>query len=530
MTIPPVKIRMKPVLFILKRKRDYEEMLYMRNFYESDEENQEQHRTSADNEIINTSTDNESQLEETEENYTESFPEKEAIKNVPQVFSEEIMSKETKVEEFNIPKQVLEYTLSEKLISPDSSEDDIDVNILGPQFKNKKKIEEDSVKITQTIDENSEKPKNRKKIDTDIPSLQDIDNIAAVKIEELKFKRSNIVAKKKNYQAAIPRKENINKHIEKKIVHVKENEIVREISEDTDLEYQKNETDTVGEKEIIDLEKNPSSEEKEVDQNKIDKIIEELKINTFSKHIDKPRKAIKSANSEKKDSNPAINIDMTLKSKLKMEALELAAKRKIYEQKSDENKQQVKRNLKKLIQKYRRKKSDDINTKLEEKHDESFDGVMQDENNKQRDEITKINSQIMEIIENNPNIANKDLIKEKLQTTIINELIKVIDDKIVEKTGKQISAKDNIKTRKLVEAIELKKIKDTKPSNIVQSDEILEYDDNVENPSEALETVKEVTVMKFDREEKIKEAQAKIEDIMNIIDEIVETIEIHNIK
>lgn len=263
-----------------------------------------------------------------------------------------------------------------------------------------------------------------------------------------------------------------------------------------------------------------------------------------------------------------------------------------------ENKQNVKRNIKQIIQKYKRTRSfneelrqvpkGEIHTK------DTIKRIIETERVKQeRDEINKIQQQIMEIIESNPRITNKELIKTKLRDTIINELYNAIDLKIQEsdikikgsgesqldqhvdrsaeiekmfkagdddegdtetKQAKEIPRKVNEIPYKST-GKRLNNTKDSKPKiNIVRKEKIPKYKDmeeltksdenhetgEIDIPKEIIHPknapAKENYENKRSEEKssddklafvkKFKKANEKIDDIMLIIDEIVDTIEI----
>ncbi|CAH1164474.1 unnamed protein product [Phyllotreta striolata] len=81
-----------------------------------------------------------------------------------------------------------------------------------------------------------------------------------------------------------------------------------------------------------------------------------------------------------------------------------------------DNKQNVKQNIRRIIQKYKRRK-------FEEKHPkENIKKLIEEErSNEEREEIAKIRRQILEIIDDNPKITNKRSIKSKLEETFDEE-------------------------------------------------------------------------------------------------------------
>nr|XP_971608.1 PREDICTED: dol-P-Man:Man(7)GlcNAc(2)-PP-Dol alpha-1,6-mannosyltransferase [Tribolium castaneum] len=162
---------------------------------------------------------------------------------------------------------------------------------------------------------------------------------------------------------------------------------------------------------------------------------------------------------------------------------------------STEERQTVRRNIKKLIQKYRRKKESD--GELESKPKDTIKKIIEEEKMKQaEEELSKIQQQIFDIIETNPNIINKKLIKQRLRETITSEFM-------------------NVKKLKRVKA---------KPRQV--DDSAVDFyeppQDEVKEPTPETEDEEKLNQMS----ERFLEASKKIADIMTIIDEIVDTMEI----
>ncbi|KAL3289260.1 hypothetical protein HHI36_003691 [Cryptolaemus montrouzieri] len=513
MTIPPVKIRTKPVLFILKRKENFEDLMQMRNFLGDDKWKDEAVKQS------------EFPEEEHLEDGIDEILSDEVSENIPQT-SGELMKEETEISD----SQEYEKNEEEENILEDVSPEVVK-EVSPKSFKPKKETEvSKSMKPTEEIPIKSSLIK-KKKEETAIES-EEIDDIASVRINELKLE-AQVLYKKKKLHEKLHNKILDEDRIKVITVEIQPDESVK-LGEKNDLQRvgtmlesetqdesietpiekgriiknsKKNEINRKN-KIIIDAKKDFEIEEaekvkSEMKEESSETPIEKEKIIKFTKKIEDNRK------NNKIDTNEILSVKTDSVFKTKIDETESVAQ----EKNSHDNKQQVKRNLKKLIQKYRRKKVDDeIKTAKDEK--EEVEKMLEVDYDKQKGEIHKIQTQIMQIIESNLNIANKDLIKEKIQKTIIDELTKMIDEKIVKKTGKQSSAKDNVRTKKLFEAIEKRKPKEM--SVVVQKEETLGREGE------------EYEVHKLDREGKIKEAQAKIEDIMNIIDEIVDSVEIHN--
>ncbi|KAG5895627.1 hypothetical protein JTB14_017736 [Gonioctena quinquepunctata] len=88
-----------------------------------------------------------------------------------------------------------------------------------------------------------------------------------------------------------------------------------------------------------------------------------------------------------------------------------------------EIKYHVKQNIRKIIQRYKSRRIDDeLSNKTKPKAASHTKDTI-----KNQDSRFKIQQQIMDIIENNQRITNKELIKSKLQDTIMKELVNLID-------------------------------------------------------------------------------------------------------
>uniref|UniRef100_A0A6P7GTW1 Mannosyltransferase n=1 Tax=Diabrotica virgifera virgifera TaxID=50390 RepID=A0A6P7GTW1_DIAVI len=229
-------------------------------------------------------------------------------------------------------------------------------------------------------------------------------------------------------------------------------------------------------------------------------------------------------------------------------------KKSFDEEYNRENKQHVKQNIRKLIQKFRRKKMFD-----EEKdevvvvdHPKENIKKLIEENKimEEREEISKIQRQIIELIESNPKIINKELIKSKLEETIEKELIGVLDLSIIEKgDAKKSKISTEIKDTKNVDKVVTKPTSDSpkvveellkvKVTNEIPLEDSTADLDKSEEDYKTGEQGLETELLKDGENEgihyedekaafykKFKKANERLEDIMMIIDEIVDTIEI----
>ncbi|XP_066150076.1 dol-P-Man:Man(7)GlcNAc(2)-PP-Dol alpha-1,6-mannosyltransferase-like [Euwallacea fornicatus] len=149
---------------------------------------------------------------------------------------------------------------------------------------------------------------------------------------------------------------------------------------------------------------------------------------------------------------------------------------------NENNHLRVKQNIKKIIQKYRRKKINEEEPQTFETEQDKRDPVMIYE------EISKIEQQIIDIIENNPNIINKEFVESRLRETIKQELVNAMDPTAVGMVRPEVY-----------------------PSDKTSDNQV---DDDLEK----------VTKQKFVN--KFKKATERLDSIISIIDEIVDTIEI----
>ncbi|VEN49431.1 unnamed protein product [Callosobruchus maculatus] len=215
--------------------------------------------------------------------------------------------------------------------------------------------------------------------------------------------------------------------------------------------------------------------------------------------------------------------------------------RRLEDEYADNNKQHVKQNIRKLIQKYKRKKMDeeyiaDENVRAKQ----HIRKIIEEERlQQQKDEINRIQEQIMDIIENNPKITNKNFIKSKLEETVIKELVNAIDLKVQsEATLKQfdMNADQNKgSTRrylpKIPEKFQSEERLEDDLSLLSRSDENYETGE-VGTPIAIVEKPVTANVGEMIEEEKIafvkkfKKANEKLDNILTIIDEIVDTIEV----
>lgn len=99
-----------------------------------------------------------------------------------------------------------------------------------------------------------------------------------------------------------------------------------------------------------------------------------------------------------------------------------------------EQKKSIKKSIKKLISKYRRMKTDktegdsppsDSDTSISKISVKQL--IQQEKANVEKEELRKIQQQVISLIESNPNIINKDIIKQKIETTVMEELTSAVE-------------------------------------------------------------------------------------------------------
>ncbi|CAH1169812.1 unnamed protein product [Phaedon cochleariae] len=212
-----------------------------------------------------------------------------------------------------------------------------------------------------------------------------------------------------------------------------------------------------------------------------------------------------------------------------------------------ENKLHVKLNIRKIIQKYKRKKLD--GGKQGKELDQNKMPIVETVNKEEliqeeKEEILKIQQQIMTIIDDNPRITNKELIKKKLQETIMNELANFVEQRNNDDVKKsedighlKPSRNAKLMRNKIPEVQEIRDKTEEQFEGLEKSDEdfntgeqgstldvpsTTKYEDKLSKTDEDL-LIKDEKIAFVKR---FKKANEKLDNIMVIIDEIVDTIEI----
>lgn len=256
----------------------------------------------------------------------------------------------------------------------------------------------------------------------------------------------------------------------------------------------------------------------------------------------------------------------SLKTEIKVKSKEVSKSSEGENSSDKRQKKSIKQSIRKLISKYRRIKTDKVDDKppLVETTKLSVKQLIQQEKaNVEKEELKKIQLQVLSLIESNPNIINKDIIKEKIETTVMQELTAAIDPdtqkqikpvkttKVYKKQASlEITTPDSDKIQTLEFPLKPKKQKDLflpkltrKPVADNKLEELIEtatIDENavgvyehknikkemiVEETSFEGDTEREVD-LETDVEEKLQLASEQIENLMTIISEIVDTIEV----
>lgn len=209
------------------------------------------------------------------------------------------------------------------------------------------------------------------------------------------------------------------------------------------------------------LQKDVSEEKIKITARKSDKLEKRPK-----EIIQENVKKLKNAKQEKSEENKALKALKSIRPQKPEETIE-----------DTENKQHVKQNIRKIIQKYRRKKLDDIHIEQVDHPKENIKKlILEDKLKEEREEIAKIQQQIADLIDSNPKITNKELIKTKLEETINKELVNAIkidvtkkSDDTKKKTGNDVKYRPQ----------DFKKAKDDKKFTkefVISEEELVKYD------------------------------------------------------
>ncbi|XP_050514069.1 probable Dol-P-Man:Man(7)GlcNAc(2)-PP-Dol alpha-1,6-mannosyltransferase isoform X2 [Diabrotica virgifera virgifera] len=665
LTIPPIKIVTKPVLFLLRRRRNYKDILRVEDdsldqgdreyqdlgdgIDEGDEENNQSENISEETQVTEdteSERDNQNDEENNDDNGSEELTKSEEKSTeqavsannleankiesheevsslVQTVTAKAIVEKTNKsgegilkyenvqnvgnIDDTSAGKNVNKETNFERLKKKDSKTDE--------KIHKQKDIKENQ-EVYQTEDDQVDDKNLDTKIDNDAaPKLKyargkkiKSDNDVTDEIQTKKYKFKNIdhdaIDTKFEKLDKKPNMENIDKHLDISSKRSKHYVTSKNVGLDDDQVDKSEKLVKLDKKTLLPKDNNidniqdlsnkrskhTTSKNIDLDEDKIDKaekivkhnqktvLIKDDDVNDFQdasnkkiKYLSKKRspenfEAVENTESTEK---PEVSVEKTVKleTNIKYSQKSLAVsqkrvqlkdrsqmKKSFDEEYNRENKQHVKQNIRKLIQKFRRKKMFD-----EEKdevvvvdHPKENIKKLIEENKimEEREEISKIQRQIIELIESNPKIINKELIKSKLEETIEKELIGVLDLSIIEKgDAKKSKISTEIKDTKNVDKVVTKPTSDSpkvveellkvKVTNEIPLEDSTADLDKSEEDYKTGEQGLETELLKDGENEgihyedekaafykKFKKANERLEDIMMIIDEIVDTIEI----
>lgn len=260
----------------------------------------------------------------------------------------------------------------------------------------------------------------------------------------------------------------------------------------------------------------------------------------------------------------------------KIESVEASNETVLSASNDNQQKKSIKKSIRKLISKYRRTKTDKADSRGLSDSDPTAKKVsikqliQQEKVNIEKEELQKIQQQVISLIENNPNIINKDIIKEKLETTVMEELTSAIESDVFKqlkpnkgykKRTESLTASEDKKTstekdktfdlgaslrgmKLKADTLKFGSREDTLKSGEREKHEAVQENavDIYEGPdintdqqiyedtpviAEDVETTAETDLfIEEDIEEKLQLASAQIENLMTIISEIVDTMEV----
>lgn len=350
LTIPPVKIKTKPVLFILKRRDNYKEVLAMKGTTVGK-------KPSAY--VVQDVPDSESAELPAEEFIEKSENTKHVIEIETQAI-EAVESVESLENGFETPLVSPDFSVEEPELPLDRIDESISISEPETDFQPLEIQEEISENIAIT---RRKKNKKAKSVITEIPITENIvDRLSEEEILQGETTEFKIRPKK-------PKRAKVRELSEESQLTLPPATIIQDSSEHNNLKPPKSK-----------LKKIAAPDDK-----------------TSAETSQKRHKAIKREEEEqmKEEEQPV---------------------------ESESNHLRVKQNIKKIIQKYRRKKINDEQQSVEIQKKSS-----QDEPVQIYEEISKIEKQIIEIIDNNPIIINKDYVKNRLSETIKLELVNAMD-------------------------------------------------------------------------------------------------------
>ncbi|XP_076258255.1 alg12 alpha-1,6-mannosyltransferase [Rhynchophorus ferrugineus] len=285
----------------------------------------------------------------------------------------------------------------------------------------------------------------------------------------------------------------------------------RRVNQVTDEDNLENSELIVEQEQIV-----PQEEKKK--ENTIKKIYKKINSDRLLKKLykeDVPKLKSKEVDEVVKSVKKEIGFSTEIRQKIKGISVEDKKKPKEIKPISvDIKKLRVKQNIKKIVQKYKRKKTD-----------EDYQPPVAKKTIDVNEEISKIEQQIVDIIESNPHIINKEFIKAKLSETIKQELINVLASPSADVSEFKMDDFEESGAAHQVEET-IKKVEDEEAEGAVQLYDSDEPDKGHELKLESEEELESDVSDKVLLAKKFKKATERLDNIINIIDEIVDTIEI----
>lgn len=584
-TIPPIKIKTRPILFILRRRENYKEFLPAINGVEYEDAESVKLEGSQEHEHRKEVDAKEAIIEEKEKNENEDN--ENSVKILTKNQSKQ--KTETATEESKIVTETIhaDVTLGNLDIANNKNQDNVNKKLFSTKSSSDKT---DTDKSNYNIPEDFRETSflNKK-----IKSLKTEERDVGTEEIEVQF------SPKSTKKIVVSTDQKINPDIK-----------VTVIKEDTDI--QKPMIFRAAEKQVREIQENKpkevhkkvifSARESTVTFNEIRSkdTSEQLADNSEQQPheiSDKPVNDIKEAETilviEKKlnykklretmRKSKGVSLDkenLTKKTLKKVTSIALGSDQAenemaVFTPKHNKTTQNVKQTIRTIIQKYKKEKFDkEYYSQPKDTHaKDNIKRIIDAEKIKEeQEEITKLEKQIMDLIENNDKIVNKNLIKGKIRDTIRTELINAIDY--------QVDTKPAGKT-KMIEAKELQKPKFRKPKFLLpkktirkdseqkmlkpiikerqsppikeepdvsedlesfnlSDEEYLTGEEGIDSDSPVLAAFEDsmdlptgisvenivLEKQKLEFVKKFKKANEKLENIMTIIDEIVDTIEI----
>lgn len=623
LTIPPIKIKTKPVLFILKRRDNYKEFLdavggkeYAEKKYVTLDSSEESQETEVGDKL-SSKTDGKSEHEKFESYVKEELVEQaqqkktetstEEIETISETVVQHIKSKDISSENIDDTNLRNQQGINEKIYTTKSTDAKTDTfkilkdkiteeNFIETNFLNEVRSDETEENEEETeenkdeteengedTEENEEEmvPNVSKKlagatideeaiIEYEEPFVSDevIEEIRAHKMEKIKPSRTFVDISDKPLKESIRRVKssikvpaiaNSDENLEKDDVYSNENpaEVTFIDAETIPFKIKKNKIMEKSNKEAA----LPITERNMKYNIWTQKVKKSMEVSLDSdkpakKRLKKPRKPVILTEEDN---------EVVVFTPKPSGVIETA-----------QNRHNVKQTIRKIIQKYKKEIFDKeyysqprgIHAK------DTIKRIIDEEKIKEeREEISKLEKQIMDLIENNEKIVNKQLIKAKIQETIRTELLNAIDyhvesdSKVNQEDIKTTEAKETAKrkfgkskivfSRKISEKVPERvtvlrvdkvTLKTDEEPHVPEDFDVLSQSDEdyatgeqgvpLESPVVSTEDFPELLAVKSSTEndilesekrefvKKFKKANEKLENIMTIIEEIVDTIEI----